>query len=108
MVVTLENWTWHTPLLTTARYWVVVVRFKYCCEVAVLMIGVHVVPLSVDDSQRRMAPTWPVSVIVPELLPAHTEASAAVVPPTVAGSTTTVTVLEFEVHGACGVIDHVN
>ena len=55
-----------------------------------------------------MVPTWPVKVMVPELLPEHTVAAPEVVPPAVVGSMTIVTVLELGAQGTCGVMVQVN
>ena len=71
-------------------------------------MAVNVLPPSVDCCHLIIFPTWPVKVIVPELLPEHTVAAPFVVPPTVAESMTIVTVLELGGHGACGVMVQVN
>ena len=45
-----------TPLSTTARYIVVWLRFVYDCDVVVLAMVVHVVPLLIDCSHRITFP----------------------------------------------------
>jgi hypothetical protein len=98
-----------TPLLITALYSVVWVRFRYGCVVLVLTIGTQVVPLSMDDSHLTTLPTWPVNVIEPlTLLPEQKLLAPAVVPPTEGRSFVIVTELELGVQGADGVIVQVN
>ena len=51
--------------------------------------------LEVEDSQRVTLPVWPLNVNTVELLPVHTVALPAIVPPTDAGLTVTVAVALF-------------
>src|SRR6185312_16288083 len=96
----------HTPFCTTARYCVVVVRLRYCCDAVVLFgkVDCQVTPLSVDVSHLTTLPSWPESVIVPPLLPVQTVGPPLVVPPMVGASSITVTELEFVLQGAGGVM----
>ena len=61
----------------------------------VLAIGTMVTKLSIEDSQRKIAPVCPAKVKLPELLPVQTVASAVTVPGTVALVTVIVAGLEF-------------
>jgi len=56
----------------------------------VLAMVFHVIPLSIDDSQRTTFPVFPLKVMVPLLALAHTVVLELAVPPTVSGSSTTV------------------
>ena len=73
-----------------------------------LAIGCQVIPLSIDDSQRRTVPNCPESVICPPLLPEQTSAGAEVVPPIGALSMVIVTTSVLGGHAAVPVIDHWN
>ena len=64
---------------------------------------VQVTP-SGDDSQRVIVPLCPLSVIVPLLLPEHTVAEPAVVPPKESALSVMITLLVVGAHGAAGVI----
>lgn len=97
MVATVELAGVHTPLNTTARYWVVCVRLVYVCEVFVLLIVVQLAPLSIEDSQRITLPVWPDRVRVPPLLPEQADALLLTVPPTEAWVTVMVAILELTV-----------
>jgi hypothetical protein len=81
----------------------------YDSDVAVLAIGCQVAPLSIDDSHLITAPNCPESVIAPlALVPAQKVLPPAVVPPMEGASSVIVTILEFGVQGAAGVIVQVN
>ncbi len=68
----------------------------------VLVKGVQVVPLSVEASQRITPPVWPVKLICPLLLPAHTDVAplADVVPPMLIGALMIFTCDVVLTHGA--------
>jgi hypothetical protein len=59
----------HTPLCTTALYWVVVVKLLYVYGELVLAMFDQVAPPSVDDCQFRIFPVCTPRVIAPLLLP---------------------------------------
>jgi hypothetical protein len=81
----------------------------YDWDVPVLAIACQVVPLSIDDSHLKTAPNCPERVIAPlALVPAQKVVPPAVEPPMDGASSLIVTVLEFGVHGAAGVIVQVN
>lgn len=108
MVVTDEKAPVQMPFCIKVLYCVVAVKLVYCCDVVVLPIVVHVVPLSVENSHLIIFPACPERVIVPPLLPEHTVASVLVVPPTVGASSVITTELEFVGQGAAAVIVQVN
>ena len=91
MVAGAEFASAHKPLLTTARYKVVVVRLLKLCDVVVLDIGDHVLPPLMENSQRIIFPVKLESVNVPLFVPEHTVAPGPTVPPTVVGFTVKVT-----------------
>jgi len=85
-----------TLLVITALYEVVAVRLVAVKEVVVLAMAVPAVAkLSNEDSQRVIAPVWPLKVNTVEFVPVQTVAVPAIVPPTEAGVTVTVAVALF-------------
>jgi hypothetical protein len=84
-----------TPLVTTARYFVVAVRFVAVSEVVVLATSFTVLQLSVDHCHFVTEPVCPERVRAVLLVPEQTVVLPATVPPTEAGSTVTVASVEF-------------
>src|SRR5690349_18395569 len=93
-VLGLELAAAQTPLCTTARNWVVLVKGPVLNGLAVEVMSAQVLP-SVEDCRSVVAPVWPVKLmVVPE--PLHSSGAVAlVVPATVVGSTLTVLGLEL-------------
>ena len=60
-------------------------------------MAAHVIPLSLDFSQLRMFPVYPVTCSVPLLMPLQTVASLETPPPLEAGVTAMVASAEFVV-----------
>jgi len=86
----------HTPLVTTARYFVAIVKLTAVRVVVVFVISTGVTQLSVDDCHLVTVPVCPDNVSVVLLVPEQTVALPATVPPTDIGLTVTVTSVEFE------------
>jgi ABC-type molybdate transport system permease subunit len=84
-----------TPLVTTALYNVVCVKFEYACEAVIFAMGLQLAPPLIDDSQRVTAPVLPVKFNVPEFEVAHTVELLLTLPPTETGLTVIVTLDEF-------------
>jgi len=63
--------------------------------VLAMLVTAEAKVLEVEDSQRVTLPVWPLNVNTVELLPVHTVALPAIVPPTDAGLTVTVAVALF-------------
>ena len=91
MVAGAEIASAHKPLLTTARYTVVVFRLLKLCDVVMFDIGDHVLPPLMENSQRIIFPVKLERVNAPLFIPEHTVASGLTVPPTVVGFTVNVT-----------------
>jgi hypothetical protein len=89
----------HTPLCRTARYNVLVVRFKYDNDVVVFTMGVHVLPPFVENSHLITLPVCPVKLSVPLLVPEHTITLLLTDPPTDTGLTVIVPLKELFVQG---------
>jgi len=79
------------PLVITARYLVMVVKFVAVCVVVVLAISTGVTQLSVLDCHLVIVPVWPDKVSNVLFVPVHTVELPAILPPTETGSTVTVT-----------------
>lgn len=80
----------HTPLVTTARYLVVWVRLVAVNVLVVLLISTVVSQLLIDDCHLVTVPVWPDKVNMVLLVPEHTAALPAILPPTDVGLTVTV------------------
>jgi hypothetical protein len=85
----------HTPLVTTAWYFVVVVKLVAVRVVVVLAISTGVTQLSVDDCHLVIVPVCPDKVSVVLFVPEQTVVLPATVPPTETGLTVIVASGEF-------------
>ena len=86
-----------TPLMTTARYQVLTIRFVAVNVAVVLAMSVTEDAKSdtVEDCHLVMPPVYPVRLNVVLLVPVQAAVTASSVPPTVAGSTGIVVPPEF-------------
>jgi hypothetical protein len=87
----------HTPLVITARYFVVEVKLVAVRVVVVFAMSTGVTQLSTDDCHFVIEPVWPDNVRVVLLVPEQTVVLPAIVPPTEAGSTVIVASEELAV-----------
>jgi hypothetical protein len=85
-----------TPLVTTAWYFVVAVKFVAVRVPVVFVISTGVTQLSVDDCHLVTVPVCPDNVSIVVLVPEQTVALPATEPPTDTGETVIVASVEFD------------